>query len=486
MRMITSIPVATRSVVAVACALACLVSQAATITISKRDAPGVGFNDPTPVAPVGGNMGTTLGQQRYNVYRYVADIWERNLTSNVTIKVSAAWEALECTADSAVLGSAGAWNMWHDFPGAKPNTWYHQALANKIAGTNLSADTPDDGTGYGNADIKTQFNVNLGQPNCLAGSSFYLGLDGKSGNNVNFVATLLHELGHGLGFSTLTTSASTGARMENRPSVWEQFMYDNTARKSWLNMTNAQRKASAINPLKLAWTGPNAVRAASMLSATPVVQISSPQPGASRSVDYGPSSFGSKPVTPSTLGTLATIATQTGELGPGCSPYNSANTMAVRGKVPVIERGGCAFAVKVKNAQNAGAVGVLLANNVAGALTPSGTDASITIPSGGVTQADGVALKAAVRGALPYTNLGRPGTVSASWSSDRNRIAGADSSGRPLLYTPAVLAAGSSVSHWDVTASPNLLMEPNINSDLGIILEGPKDLTMPLMRDLGW
>jgi hypothetical protein len=76
--------------------------------------------------------------------------------------------------------------------------------------------------------------------------------------------------------------------------------------------------------------------------------------------------------------------------------------------------------------------------------------------------------------------------VTVSWSSDPSRIAGADSAGRPLLYTPAVLAPGSSVSHWDITATPNLLMEPNINPDLGLILVAPKDLTVPLLKDIGW
>ena len=37
-----------------------------TITILNADSPGVGFNDPTAVAPVGNNPGTTLGQQRLN------------------------------------------------------------------------------------------------------------------------------------------------------------------------------------------------------------------------------------------------------------------------------------------------------------------------------------------------------------------------------------------------------------------------------------
>ena len=63
---------------------------------------------------------------------------------------------------------------------------------------------------------------------------------------------------------------------------------------------------------------------------------------------------------------------------------------------------------------------------------------------------------------------------------------GTDGMNRPLLYTPNPRVAGSSVSHWDTIATPNLLMEPNISADLGIILGPPKDLTLPLLKDLGW
>lgn len=486
---------AARTVLATASILTCIAAQAATITIESRDPAGFGFNDPTPVAPVGGNMGTTLGQQRMNVYRYVADIWERNLQSDVTITVSAGWEALTCTATSATLGSAGAWNIWNNFPGGKPNTWYPAALANKLAGVNLTNGIPDDGTGYGNVDIKTQFNVNLGQPNCLAGSSFYLGLDGKAGGQVNFAATLLHELGHGLGFSVVSVQTSTGFRINaagsayvangGLPSVWEEYMYDNTAKKSWLNMTSAERRVSAINPLGLAWTGANSVAGASILRGTPLLKSASPA-GAIPTMEFNASSFGPAVPASGKLGVLATIAPQDGEIGPGCSPFNAANAAAVRGKVPIINRGACAFALKVKNAQDAGAIGVVLANNAAGALVPGGTDATVTIPSVGITQAEGELLKAAVAAAKPYGSRAQAGAVTATFAVDNTRKAGADALGRPLLYTPAVLAPGSSVSHWDVTASPNLLMEPSINSDLTLSVSPPQDLTLPLLKDIGW
>lgn len=48
---------------------------AATIVIQNGDAAGVGFNDTTAVAPIGGNTGTTLGQQRLNAFQFAANIW---------------------------------------------------------------------------------------------------------------------------------------------------------------------------------------------------------------------------------------------------------------------------------------------------------------------------------------------------------------------------------------------------------------------------
>jgi hypothetical protein len=481
-----------------AAALTCLcapAAQAATIVITSRDAPGIGFNDPTPVTPVGGNTGTTLGEQRWIVYQYVAHIWEQNLTSATPITVSAGWEALTCTSSSAVLGSAGAWNIWHDFTGGVPGTWYPQALANKIAGTDLSAGHPDDGTGYGNVDIKTQFNINLGNAGCLDGTPFYLGLDGNATGKVNFVETLLHELGHGLGFSVLTVQTSTGLRLVSDgstyadtglPSIWEGFMYDSTAGKSWLAMTSLERKASAINPLKLAWNSPAMTAAAAVtLGSLPALKIATPAPTGSGYYAYNTASFGAVVVTGNNFGTLATVPANAA--GAACAALDPATAAAVAGKVAIIDRGTCAFTVKAKNAQNAGAVGVIIANNAPGAAPGlGGTDATVLIPTVSVSQADGVTLKQVVVDAVKYGSRSKPGLASSAFAIDASKKAGADASGRPLLYTPNPLAPGSSVSHWDVSASRNQLMEPAINADLTTTLVPPIDLTKPLLTDIGW
>ncbi len=472
---------------------------ASVITITSRDPAGVGFNDPTPVVPVGGNPGTTLGEQRLYVYQFVANIWSQAVDSPVPITVSAGWEALACTSTGATLGSAGSWNGWRDFPNApKANTWYPQALANKLANVGQSlADyygQLDDGTGYGNVDIKTQFNVNLGKTGCLDGSPFYLGVDGNvPAGQINFVETLLHEIGHGLGFSLFTTSSATGAQFDNRPSVWEDFMVDNTTGKRWTQMTNAERATSAINFRQLSWAGQNTTLGVPQvlgMGSTPVpaLRIAGPSAGTIAgtkqfgTANFGPS-LGQKPVT----GDVMPVTSQTtaaGLTGPGCGPLTALDSLAVRGRIALIDRGVCGFAVKVKNAQNAGAIGVLVGNTSTGAFgNMGGTDPTITIPSLMVTFADANALKTATA-----TRSRTASGVTASMSAvlTGGLYFGTDGMNRPLLYTPNPRVAGSSVSHWDTFASPDLLMEPFITPSLGLILGPPKDLTLPLLKDLGW
>src|SRR6266478_8494351 len=94
-----------------------------TIVIQNGDSPGVGFNDTTPVAPVGGNSGTTLGQQRLNAFQFAANVWGATLSSGPPIVVQASWVALPCTAGEGTLGSAGATSTQHDFLGGIPGTW---------------------------------------------------------------------------------------------------------------------------------------------------------------------------------------------------------------------------------------------------------------------------------------------------------------------------------------------------------------------------
>jgi photosystem II stability/assembly factor-like uncharacterized protein len=73
------------------------------------------------------------------------------------------------------------------------------------------------------------------------------------------------------------------------------------------------------------------------------------------------------------------------------------NSSAVNGKIAVIERGTCFFVDKVMNAQNAGATGVLMINNVPGApIIMGGDNTNITIPAVMISKTDGAAILSAL------------------------------------------------------------------------------------------
>jgi hypothetical protein len=74
----------------------------------------------------------------------------------------------------------------------------------------------------------------------------------------------------------------------------------------------------------------------------------------------------------------------------------------------------------------------------------------------------------------------------ASLGLDTARLAGTDNAGRILMYTPTIFSPGSTVSHYTTEAKPNQLMEPAINDDLTHQVTPPRDLTFPLLRDIGW
>lgn len=109
-----------------------------------------------------------------------------------------------------------------------------------------------------------------------------------------------------------------------------------------------------------------------------------------------PPDLGSTNVQPAAFGPPIAGNELTGDLvranpARGCTPFSNVSEMA--GKIALVDRGDCYFTVKVKNAQLAGAVAALIANNEDGGLRMIGYDASITIPSASLTRADGSSLK---------------------------------------------------------------------------------------------
>jgi minor extracellular serine protease Vpr len=76
----------------------------------------------------------------------------------------------------------------------------------------------------------------------------------------------------------------------------------------------------------------------------------------------------------------------------GCVPF----TADLSGQIALIDRGVCTFGTKVFNAENAGALGVLVVNNRAGDPIPMALDTTLpppTIPAAMLSRADGNAIK---------------------------------------------------------------------------------------------
>jgi hypothetical protein len=441
---------------------------AASIVIVNNNAPGVGFNDPTPVAAVGGNFGATLGEQRLNAFQHAADIWGATIDSPVEIRILASFEPLTCTAGSAVLGSAGTRSVWSDFPGSQfPLTWYNSALANKLSGADL--DPTDE-------DITARFNVNLGNAGCLDGTFWYLGFDRNHGNNIDLVTVLLHEFAHGLGFQQFA-STSTGEEILDQTDVYGRNLLDLSTGKTWDQMTNAERAASAINSRRVVWKGAEVTLAVPGVldPGVPLLRVNSPAP-VSGVYQVGAAAFGPQLSSPGVTADLALVDDGAAPTADACTPL--VNPAAIAGRIAVLDRGTCAFATKVKNAQDAGAVGVIVVDNAAGSPPAGlgGSDPTIVIPSVRVTLTDGAILKNAMLG----------GTVNATLGVDLAVRAGADPAGRALINAPNPVQPGSSISHWDPIAFPNQLMEPSINSDLTHNVAEPDDLTVALFRDIGW
>jgi hypothetical protein len=115
----------------------------------------------------------------------------------------------------------------------------------------------------------------------------------------------------------------------------------------------------------------------------------------------------------------------TGTVTDACQPLT--NAAAVAGHIALVDRGTCTFVVKVANAQAAGAIAVLVADNVAGDPPAGlgGVDPTITIPAVRITLADGNAIKA---------QLALATTVNVTLALDLTRRAGADPNDRPQLF----------------------------------------------------
>ena len=459
-------------VLAAVLALAALPAGAATVVIINNDGAGEGFNDPrTPDPTWGCPDGMTLGQCRLNAFQAAADRWGELLQSNVEILVAAQMNPMTCSGGGAVLGSSGTTTVLRDFPGAPyPGTWYHSALADALAGVDVN---------QGVSDITSQFNSNLDDdPACTL--NWWYGTDGDfpgnwavnpDANATHFFAVVMHELAHGLGFQDFV-NLQNGQFLGGYPDIYSKFTYDVTAGLHWDEMTAPQRVASAVNTGNVVLDGPqNKAEADAFLTGDDMSLVVN---GGSAAGTYAAKGarFGGSWTAANGL-TIPMEVVNDGSANPTCACNPLVGFTA--GRIALIDRGPiaapCQFGIKALYAEQAGAAGVAIANDRDGTvlvlMAPGQWGRQVTIPVIAIGQNDG--------------NLVRP-TLPESSTFNIVDVNGLHANGFPLLYTPAVLELGSTISHYDTTAEPSALEEPAINPDL----YNDPDMILGMYRDEGW
>lgn len=149
---------------------------------------------------------TGFNTQSQNAFQHAVDIWKRCIVANVPIRIEVAFESLgPSILAQAVIGRFIIDMSGNDLP--LENVPYPVALANNLVGYDIFPDEPD---------IIAQINKD---------HNWYFGTDGNPpSNQVDLVTVVLHEIGHGLGFSCSASSDGTASAT----SIGRQFLVDGT------------------------------------------------------------------------------------------------------------------------------------------------------------------------------------------------------------------------------------------------------------------
>lgn len=454
-------------ILAIGFTLAVVPADAARIVIVNGDSPGEGFNDPsTPTAEMGCPPGTTLGECRLRAFTAAANRWGSMLESDVAIRISASFNPLQCDVTATVLGTCGATSLHQDFPGAPfAGTWYPSALADALAGIDQNP---------GGLDMAAQFNSNLdSDPACTA--NWWYGTDGAFPGNFaigadlsarHFFAVALHQLAHGLGFDTYV-DLSTGALAGGFPDIYSRLTYDATVGLHWHEMTNAQRAISAVNSGQVVLDGPRTKIAADNFLTGQNVDV----------VVITGAASGTYTGTGGLFGASWAITDGFTELmeevddGSGVSPTDACEPLVgfTPGRIAFVDRGTCQFGFKALHAEQAGASGVVIADNGTGliVMAPGEVGRQVTIPVVMIGQADADLIRPTLPAAALYNVID---------------VFGLHTTGFPLIYAPNPLDGRLSITHFDVIAGPNALLEPEVAVD---VYDDP-DMALALLRDAGW
>ena len=236
-------------------------------------------------------------------------------------------------------------------------------------------------------------------------------------------------------------------------------------------MTSPERAASAVSCGRVVWDGTQVTTDAPSFLNVGMPRFAVNSPAAIQ--DYyqvGEAFFTSTPLSsPGVTANIESVNDGAATVSDGCEALVgfTPGNIALMG----LNSATCTTTTQVANAATAGADAALIVDSDPGCPPPNFAAFSAAIAAAMISQDTGNLIK----GQLPS-----PGG-NATLGLDATRLVGADPSGRVQVYAPDPVEGGSSVSHFDTSATPSLLMEPFITSNLAGL-----DLTPSLMLDIGW
>jgi hypothetical protein len=170
------------------------------------------------------------------------DVWAANFRSSVAITVDATWERSK---SESILGSARGGSYFSSFTGAPdPGLWYVSALANALAGKDLDRNNPE---------IIIQ--VNSEAPWNSRG-------DGKpTRGEYDLKSVFLHEVGHGLGFSSNDSYELVfGVGTLSNPTPFDAYLQTEDG-KRLADLPSPSRELGTALTSSLVWSGALGIKA---------------------------------------------------------------------------------------------------------------------------------------------------------------------------------------------------------------------------------
>ena len=220
----------------------------ATFEITYIDPQGSGFND------------GAQGETRRRALEAAVLAWTKVIQGTVTIKVSAVMEQQDDgdgDASTSLLASAGSTEMWLVDGKAVPSAlaWQLTGKRNKEAA---------------DSDIEVNVNSDINWDYALNGVS--------ARDKTSFVYTLIHEIGHGLGFLD-TFDSETGELLNGIPSPYDMFISRGSSSPNLIKDHNLDRVLDDLVSDDLFFSGPAAVDASRRsIKPLPMIKLYAPDP----------------------------------------------------------------------------------------------------------------------------------------------------------------------------------------------------------------